>query len=320
MNIQPKALKQEAAQILQQTVPDYRKTVLLHSAVSLGILFVINLISVFLSNAIGDTGGLADIGMRSILGTVQSTLMTAANIALPFWEAGILYTSIRVARQQETGFSMLTQGFRRFGPLLRFMILWMLICFAITMISSNVLIFLSFLMPVPPALEQALSAVDITAMTDPAAIYELIPVELMLRSFMPLAVIYFLLCFGVILYCSYRFRLSQYLLVDETPVRARAALMLSNHLTNGHKKSLLLLDLSFWWYYLLQLLLAVLVYTPELLSLAGVQLPLSADVLNVASYGLYCIASLTLTYFAGAYVQTTNACAYDRLRKLPEEV
>lgn len=316
MNI--KTLKQEAAQILKQTAPDYRKTVLLHSAVSLGILFLINLVSILLNSAIGDTGGLSDIGIRSILGTVQSTLMTASNLLLPFWEAGILYTSIRVARRQETRFSMLTQGFRRFGPLLRFMILWMLICFAVAMICINALSIFAFFIPLPTELEQAMTSIDLTTVTDSAALYDMLPMEQLMQAVLPLTVIYLLLCFGVILYISYRFRLSQYLLLDETKVRARAALTLSNHLTKGHKKSLLMLDLSFWWYYLLQALMTVLVYTPELLSAAGISLPLSADAINVVSYGVYCIASLILTYFAGAYVQTANACAYDHLRSIPE--
>lgn len=320
MNIHPKTLKQEAAQLLQQTSPDYRQTVLLHSAVSLGILFLINLVSVFLNNAISDTGGLSDIGIRSILGTVQSTLMTAANIALPFWEAGILYTSMRVARQQQTRFSMLTQGFRRFGALLRFMILWMLISFAVAMVSINVLSIFAMFISLPPELEQAMAAVDMTAVTDPAEIYEMLPMDLMLQSMIPVVVVYLLLFFGVIIYFSYRFRLSQYLLLDETPIRARAALRLSNHLTNGHKKSLLMLDLSFWWYYLLQALITCLVYTPELISAMGISLPIPSDIFNVLSYGAYCVVSLILVYYAGAYVQTTNACAYEHLRSIPENI
>ena len=145
-------------------------------------------------------------------------------------------------------------------------------------------------------------------------LYEQLPIEELMPFIIGISVVYALISLTVILWLSYRFRFSQYLLTDETPVRARAALALSNHLTRGHKKSLFMLDLSFWWYYLLQFAVAAIVYIPDILTLTGNPLPISGTVANVVFYGLYCIASLSLIWFAGAYVQTTNACAYTSIR------
>lgn len=311
------ALKQRSRALLRDHAPDFRNTVLLHSALALGILTVLLILDLLLHNAIGNTGGLADMGTRGILETARSVLSTATNILLPFWEIGLLYTAIRVSRQQDHSFSMLTRGFHRFGPVLRYMLLQVVIMMVVAMVCTNVLMFASMLLPVPAALEEAMASVQLDAMTDPAALMEQIPADQLMSYMLPILILFTVVYAGVLIHLHYRFRFGQYLLIDETHCGAVQALRSSNHLTQGHKWQLFKLDLSFWWYYLLILVCTLFAELPVVLSLLGVSLPVSSTLFRILSYLIYAGCSLAVTWWAGAYVQTTYACAYQQLLSPP---
>lgn len=319
MNVlQSKELKQRAALRLNEA-SGFRKTVVLHSAVSLGALIAVMVLDLLLSNAMNQTGGLSGIGARSVLGTVQGVLSTAVNILLPFWELGILYTAVRTARQQTHSFSMLTRGFQRLGPVLRYYLVQLGILFAVLTVCLNVVMFFTSWIPMPEGLQTALTQLDPTAISDPEQLLTQLPMDLLLSYLAPVLILFTLIYCGVLIHLGYRFRLSQYLLLDEEKTGAVAALGTSNRLTQHSKWSLFKLDVSFWWYYLLQLLASALAYGPELLSLAGVTLPISPGVASILFYALYAGASLALSWWAGAYVQTTYACAYEQLCTPPEQ-
>lgn len=320
MNVlQPSQIKRRAAHILEETRPDYRKTVVLHSGISLAALVIVMLLDLLLSSAVAQTGGLSGIGTRSVLETIQSVLSTAVNILLPFWEIGILYTTIRVVRQQPQEYTMLTRGFHRIGPVLRCYLVQIFLLMIVAMVCSNVVIMLTMFLPVPDSLEAVFSQVDITAVQDPEQLMELLPLDQLLSYMLPILIVFAVVYCGILIHLSYRLRLSQYLLVDEEKVGAIAALGISNQLTKNNKWNLFMLDLSFWWYYVLQLLIVAVAYVPELLSLMGVTLPVSSGIAGFLFYLLYAVLSLALSWWAGAYVQTSYACAYEQLRTPPEE-
>ena len=52
--------------------------------------------------------------------------------------------------------------------------------------------------------------------------------------------------------------------------------------------------------------------------MAGVKLPVPAAVATLLFYILYAAAGLALSWWAGAYVQTAYACAYEELCAPPE--
>lgn len=320
MNVlEPRKIKQQAREILERTQPEYRKTVALHSAVSLGALVIVMVLDLLLGSAMAQTGGLSGIGARSILGTAQGVLSTAVNILLPFWELGILYTSLRVARRQDWEFSMLTRGFRRVGPVVRYWLAQIVIYSVVAMVLSNIVAILSMFLPVPAELQSAMAQIDMQTVTDPEQLMAQFPVEQMLSYAMPILILFTVVYCGVLIHLGYRFRLSQYLLLDEQKLGALAALGISNRLTAKNKWNLAKLDLSFWWYYALLIVAACIAYGPELLALAGVTLPMSAGVAALLFYVLYAAASLAITWWAGAYVQTAYACAYEQLRTPPED-
>lgn len=308
--IQPRLLKQRARQILQEQTGDFRKLVVLHSAVSFGVLILLMLVDLLLDHAISQTGGLADMGTRSVLKTVSSGLYTAANLVLPFWEIGLIYTAIRSARGQDQNFSMLTAGFQRFGPVLRYLLLQVGIAILTAIACSNALMFFSFLIPIPQSLENFLITADPAALADPEAMLAQLPVDAMLQYMLPVMLLFSALYLGVTIHLQYRFRMGQYLLMDENGCGAMAALGQSNQLTRGNKWNLFKLDLSFWWYYALTLALALVAELPTFLSLLQIPLPAGSSLLF---YLLYVLGSLGLLWIAGAYMQTTYACAYQQL-------
>ncbi len=302
-------IKAGAHSALERCPADYRKIVLLHSLAAIGASAVLSLVNWLLDQGIGGTGGLSGMGLRGTLTAIQSFLSLALMVVLPFWQIGLLNTSIRVVRGQDVSFSMLTRGFRRLGPVLRLNLIRVFLYFMIGIGCVNVSSVLSSFVPYSPALQEAILAVEDLLLTDPMAAIEQIPAELLMEAMLPTLIISLLLYGGVLVWLTYRIRLADYILMDREPVGAMASLRISLMLTRGSRWDLFKLDVSLWWYYGAQLLLTVLAEGAMLLPLVNIQIPfLVVD-------GLYILGSLALTWFAGAYVEAVYAKTYDILRE-----
>ncbi len=310
MNIlQPKTLKQRASALLAQSPGDYGKTVLLYSAILYGAPLILSVLDLLFNSVISGTGGLSGIGSRAALSTLQSLLNMLVSLVLPFWQIGILYTSIRLTRQQDVYTPMLKRGFDRFGPVLRYYLLMTAIAFGVCMVSAYASVPFAMNTPIPPALQEFL----LTA--DESVLHEISDQQLQalfLSVLLPALLVFSL----IMLYLSYRLRLCQYLLLDDPQAGALEAMSMSSQLTKGHKWRLLLLDISFWWYYLLQGVLAVLPLIPSFLG----KLPLPDTVLYLLLQLISCLGSIALFKWKGAYVELTFACAYDQLRTPPQQI
>lgn len=320
MNVlQSNGLKQRAASILREKRPEFRKVVTMHAAVSFGVVLLVSLLQLLLTVPAGSKSGLDGFGITAAFSTAKATLGLISGILMPFWELGVLYTAIRATRGQETEFTHLTRGFHRWGVVLRYYLLLIVLYFVMAMILSNVIPVVMWFIPMPQALESAMMDVVSQNITDPMEILQAIPKDMLMAYILPISAVFMAVFAGAILYFYYRFRLSQYLLMDDPAMPALPSLIVSNHMTKGHKWSLCKLDLSFWWYYVLQLAVAALSFGPEILAMAGVTLPVSSDVAFFLFQVLYCIAGVAIAWFFGAYVQTTYACAYDELRNPPQD-
>ena len=324
--IRVSTVKKQAARILRERSPEFRKTMLLHSAVSVVFLLLTALVGFFLNHAMADNQGLSGMGNTAILRTAQVMLTMIGNILLPFWELGILYAATRAVRGESTEFSWLARGFHRFGMVIRYFFLWFVILMAVGLVCSNVIMVLTMFLPAPQAITEALGGVDPTAYTDFALMLEdmmkalsQVPKAQLLWYFVPMGIIYVSAYIALLIMLSYRFKMSRYLLLDETPMRARKTLGISGKITRGERGNLFKLDLSFWWYYLLQIAVAAVVYVPDILKAAGITLPVDGSTANLLAYVVYCVLSLVLAWSAGAYYQTSIACAYETLKPLADE-
>ena len=316
-----RALKEAAGAKLANAQYDPRKLALLHTAISLGVTLLVTFLDYFLSHQVEITGGLSGMGMRTILETVQTTLQYALTLALPFWEMGFIYAALQMARGQRADLSSFPEGFRRFGSVLRLRLLEGMMYLGIAVACMYVSSFLFMLTPFSanmmelfmPLLAQVSSVEQIER-----TIAEM-PLETLVQVMMPFFIIFGVLFLMVAAILFYRFRVANFVLMDQPKTGALQALVSSSRMTHRKRMALLKLDLSFWWFYLL-LALALVVSNGDLLLVwLGIQLPFSADVTWFVFYLLGMLMQLLVYWYTYSYVQTTYAVAYEVLQQQPEE-
>lgn len=306
-----RTLKAAAANALGDAQGCPKKLVLLHTGAVLLVTLLLLIADSLLDSAIAATGGLGGLATRSLLTTVQSCLRLVQMVALPFWQMGYLYVTLKFARGQAAQIADLTFGFRRFFPVLRLQLLQSLLFIGIALLSTQVGAYLFMMTP----WAQPIMKVFAEAMqsSDPQALTAAMD-QVMQGSYIPL-----LICYGIVFLVMatpvfYRLRLAEYLLLDDPNGKAIAAMRTSRALMRGSNLRLLKLDLSFWWFYALDLLVSVITYLDVLLLLLGVTLPLDATALYYISFVLYAVCQLALYAWRRNHVQTTYALFYERLK------
>jgi len=306
-------LKTAAADALTCS-PNHKKLVLLWAGICSALPLLARVIRFVLDLQIADTGGLSGIGLRSILSTAQSLFSIATSVLLPFWTLGYTAAVLRFSRKEPVGYPTLLEGFRRFGPVLRLMLLEMLlyaaICFICIQLGSMLLSFTPLADPVYQVLNdsQLLSGVidetTLQAATD---------------AMMPILIICGILCIIVLIPVTYRLRLADLYIMDVPGCGALQAIRGSLRLMRRNCISLFRLDLSFWWFYLATVLLNLLCYGDVIFPMLGITLPFSADAAFFVFYIAALLAQFLLLYFFSNQVQTTYALFYGSLRTPPEE-
>ncbi len=302
-------LRQEAAQALGDR--SYRKWILLHIGITLGVGLALALVDYLLERQIGTTGGLSGVGLRAVLETVQSVLQLVQLVAMPFWQMGWIATVLRLARGQEGSMDSLMAGFWRFGPVLRLTILQGILFFVIMLgagyAGATVFLMTPWAGPVVQLMTQDFSA-------NPEAIMDAMA-GAVAESMLPLL----LICLGIFLLVAtpvfYRVRLADMCLMDNGDGRALAAIAKSVALTKGNAWNLFRLDLSFWWFYVLNYLVALVAYGDLLLKAFGVFPELPVEIGAFGAYFLYAVCQLGLYGWRKTLVDATYVKAYDKLRE-----
>lgn len=300
------ALKQTAAQRLAQATYDPQRLVLLHTGAVVALTLVLSAINYILQLQISDAGGLSGLGTRTVLSTIQMLLQLGQLVLLPFWQFGLIYAALRIYRQEEATPDTLLGGFRRFGPLLRLMMLEVALGMGIGFACSYLASFLFFMTPWGREMFSAVMAMG-------SEVTEMMIMETMMEYSVPLMVIFLLVFLAVCIPFFFRLRLAPYVLLG-TPCRsALLAMQTSRRLMRGRCLELLKLDLSFWWFYALDLLVTLVAYSDTILQLLGVQLSVDPAVLYFGVLVLYSLCQLALYWKFRAPVEVTYAAAYDQL-------
>lgn len=300
---------------------DHKRLALIHTAAALGASLAVTLLHYYLNSQIGNTGGLSGLDTRTVLETIQMVLQYAINLALPFWEMGFFFAALQMARGQQAQIPSLLEGFRRFGPVLRLYLFQGMLFMAVGMASMYVGAFIFSASPLAmPLMEKLMPLVesggDITQMQD---MLLAMPMEELLQYFWPFLVIAGLL-FGVLaVFLFYRFRVSEFLIMDKKGTGGLAAMIGSSRITKGHRMQLFRLDLSFWWFYLLVGLSAVVMNGDVLLQYVAVDLPVSGDALWLICYVAGLLLQLVVYWQFYGHVMTTYATAYEVLLQQPLE-
>ena len=314
MNIQDRqGLKARAAAALSEASYSPGKLALIHTGAAAALSLLLTVLNYVLTDQIGGTGGLSGMGLRSVLSTAQTMLSIVSMAVMPFWELGFVYAALRMARKEQTAPENLLQGFRRFGPMLRLTLLQGLIYLAIVIlcinISSAIFIMTPFSLPLAEALQ--------TLSTQAASAQELM-VEVS-GALIPFYCIFAILLAVMAVPVLYRFRLAQYLIVDEPKTGALAALGTSHRLMRYNRWAMFRLDLSFWWFYGLQLLSFLLAYGDVLAAVLGIRLPVSEGVAFFGFYVLHCASQLLIAWRFASPVAVTYATAYETLQQMHKD-
>lgn len=306
-----RSLRQKAANRLEST-PNQGKLVLLFACVSAGLFLVTGLVSLLLDGLIAGTGGLGGLQKRSILTTVQAMLNLLLFVFVPFWNLGYISAALKLGHGEAAAETDLLNGFRRFGPALRLILLRLVVNFAVffvaIQVASIVFSFTPWAQPFYQQLEsQSLS--DISAGLDAAMVEALIPT--MIPYWIIAGVLYMIALIPV----TYRLRLAEYRIMDDPQCGALMALLQSNRAMKGNCVAFFKLDLHFWWYYLASALVALLCYGDVLLPMVGIPLPFDAEVGFIVFYVVSQAAQVLLYWRCRNLVECTYVCAYDMLRE-----
>ena len=306
-------LCREAADTLAQT-PHHRKLTLIWSAAAGGMGLLSSLFGLLLSTGIAGTGGLAGMGTRSVLSTAQSALMLFTAIAMPFWEIGYNASALQMSRTGQARLDTLPEGFRRFGPVLRFVLLQGLVYFGVGLLCIQFGSILISMTPFARALAEKMMPLVEAMQSGDAAQADPAVLEAVIKAAIPVMVLYAVLMMVLYVPVFYRLRMSVFRLMDEPQCGAVQAMMSSVRMMRGKCVSLFLLDLRFWWFYLAEIAILLLCYADVLLPMAGVSLPMSEQTAAFVCYIGSTAIQVALYTFTRNTVFVTYAKAYDRLR------
>lgn len=302
-------LRRQAASRLEKA-PNRGKLVLLFVCVSAGLSLAAGIISVILDGQIAGTGGLGGLQTRGILSTVQAMLNIALLAFVPFWNLGYTSVALKWSRGESAKEADLLNGFRRFGPGLRLMLLRQVVNFAIgfavVQVSSILFTFTPWAAPFYQQLESS-------GMMDPTAILDEAVMESLVTAMIPYWIIAGALYIAALIPVTYRLRMAEFRIMDEPKCGALMALLQSNRMMKGNCVKLFKVDLQFWWYYLVSLLIPVLCYGDVLLPAIGVGLPFNPMVSFFLFYVVAQLAQILLYWLCRNQLECTYACAYEEL-------
>lgn len=299
---------------------DPQRVVLVYSSVVALSALAVNLIQYFLQSQISKTGGLQNIGTRSMLSTINSALPLVQTLVLMCLGLGYTAAMLRLVRRQYASEKTLKAGFERFWVLLRSRLLLMLLYGGVAFALSYLAMTIFMLTPLSSRLTAlALPLVSSGNFSPEALMNDEALLLSMYDAIAPMMIIYCLLLIPAIWFLSYRFRLVDYLLIDQPGIGAMNAMRTSSQKMKGNVKSLFKLDLSFWWYYLLRALSTCLIYLDLILVILGVELPLSAFAQFAAVTVLYLGSDFGLNYFFMNRVEASYALFYDILNPQPAQ-
>lgn len=321
--LESRQLKRQAQRRLADASYNPSRLALIHTGIALACSLVLTVIHYLLSRQVSGTGGLEGIGTRSVLQSAQSILSLMLSVGMPFWEFGFVAAAMGFARREKVAIRDLTRGFRRFGPILRLLLLQMMLYTLVALLATQLASMVILLTPLGNGAMVLMETLSQDAQFLETGVLPDAMLMPLLQALIPVYIAAGVLFAVVAIPLGYRLRLARYMLLEGDQPRALAAMLGSSHIMRGNCTDYFKLDLSFWWYWLLQALCSALVFGDSLLALVGVKLPVDGEAAVFLFYGLQLVASLLLAWRWRAPVETTYALAYDtltgRLKTEPQE-
>lgn len=293
-----------------------QKIVLYYSLITIAVSAAAAIVSYILSRQIAKTGGLGSMGVRSALTTAQMLLPIVQAFFLMCLTLGYLATMLRIARGQYASPNGMRLGFDRFWVLLRCTLLKGLIFGGVAMASMYVAMMIYMMTPLSNSAVDILMPLVKNATTSGILLDDATYAQLM-DATAPAMVIFGVVFLALAAPVFYRYRMTDYLIIDRPATGALAALRDSRMMTKGNRWNLFRLDLSMWWYYAAVLVSIAVNYGDQLLPDLGITLPFSDTVAYFLFFCVYLAVIFVIYYFLRNRVEVTHALAYDSLR--PQE-
>ncbi len=316
MNLRARKEIHETAKSILDRSPNIRRILLIYIGISLGLSLITAGFSLFFSNQIAGTGGLGNIGLRSILSTGQSVLPWVQMIVNACLGLGYHIAILCIVRNFEATPQTLLSGFRNFFPMLRLLLIQGFLYFGVLLaaayLSSFIFLATPFSRPFMELMEpmlSSLSVMDQTLVLDEATL--LASMETMIPMFYIMIPVLAILLIPLF----YKLRMATFALADEPRRGALHALSKSRFLMRRNRFALFRLDLTMWWFYLGELAIGLVCYGDMLLPLLGISLPFSATASYYIFFLLSMLMQVALYYFCMNRVYTVYAVAYDALQE-----
>lgn len=321
MNIRNRKEIHAAARAALASAPgDPKQAAVLYAAVGCLLSLLSAVISFILNNQIAETGGLSNMGLRSILSTAQSVLPIVQIVVSLCLGLGYHMVVLNVARGLHSGPKTLAEGFHRFGPLVRTTILQYLIYFGIGFGAMYASTYIFLMLPLSSGFyEIMMPLVNDMSIMDTGLILDDATLMAASNELAPMAWIFLAVFLLAFLPIYYQHRMVMFCLVDEPRAGAFRTLRSSSRMMRRNCFALLKLDLSFWWYYLLQAAVTIVCYGDVLLPMLGITLPWSGTVSYFVFYTVSLAMQFVIFYFFMNGVNVTYAVAYETLRPRPQE-
>ena len=222
---------------------DGQKIILYFSLITIAATALANVASYVLSRQIAKTGGLGSMGIRSALTTAQTLLPLVQAGFLMCLTLGYLATMLRIARGQYASPNGMRLGFDRFWVLLRCTLLKGLIFGGVAMASLYVAMMIYMMTPLSNSVVDILMPLVKNATASGIALDDATYAQLMSAT-APAMVIFGVLFLALAAPLFYRYRMTDYLIIDRPAAGALAALRDSRMMTKGNRWNLFRLDLS----------------------------------------------------------------------------
>lgn len=300
-----KYLKKKASNRLQSG-NDPKKVVLVYAGIVALSSLLVTIVQDLLDSQISQTGGIQNIGTRSMLTTADTVLTIAQLLLVMCLTLGYTGSMLRIARGQYASPNSLKAGGERIWVLLRTRLLQMLIMTAAAFALCFLVVNVCLLTPLSNRVIAVMGTVSAEELLSNG-----LALMALYSAMLPIILIYLVALVPLLWYFSCTYRMVDYLLIDRPQLGAFGALRESRRMMQGNMKMMLRVDLSFWWYYLLQALVSVLVYLNMVLAPFAIGLP--PEVLYWGTVVLYLAADFALRYFFSNKVAVTYALFYDSL-------
>lgn len=300
-----KYLKKKASNRLQSG-NDPKKVVLVYAGIVALSSLVVTVVQDLLDSQISQTGGIQNIGTRSMLTTADTVLTIAQLLLVMCLTLGYTGSMLRIARGQYASPNSLKAGGERIWVLLRTRLLQMLIMTAAAFALCFLVINVCLLTPLSNRVIAVMGTVSAEELLSNG-----LALIALYSAMLPIILIYLVALVPLLWYFSCTYRMVDYLLIDRPQLGAFGVLRESRRMMQGNMKMMLRVDLSFWWYYLLQALVSVLIYLNMVLAPFAIGLP--PAVLYWGTVVLYLAADFALRYFFSNKVAVTYALFYDSL-------